>query len=131
MEALNKIKRISLSPSVTLTAVPSEKFKVSYLSVYFSRPLCEKEAAMNALIPEILSRSCQKYPTMLSLGTELQSLYGASVDPVNMLMGETHVFGLYSSFPENRYAFDDTDILSEVISLISELVLNPLTDSNG
>lgn len=131
MRVLNGIKRVSLSPSVTLTVVPSEKFKISYLSMYFSRPLCEKEAAMNALIPEILTRSCKKYPTMLSLGSKLQSLYGASVDPVNTLMGETHVFGLYSAFPENRYAFDGTDILSEVISVISELIFNPLTDDKG
>ncbi len=131
MKILNGIKRISIFPSVTLTAVPSEKFKISYLSVYFSRPLCEKEAAMNALIPEILTRSCKKYPTMLSLSSALQLLYGASIDSVNTAMGETHVFGIYSAFPENRYAFDGTDILSEVISIISELILNPLTDENG
>ncbi len=128
---LNKIKRISLSPSVTLNVIPSEKFKVSYLSVYFSRPADEKDAPKNALIPEILTRACKKYPSMTALNTKLQSLYGASVDPVNMLMGEAHVFGLYSSFPENRYAFDDTDILGEVIELISELLLCPLTDDKG
>ena len=128
---LNNIKRISLSPSVTLNVIPSEKFKVSYLSVYFSRPVDEKEAAKNALIPEILTRASKKYPTMTDLNVKLQSLYGASIDPVNTLMGEAHVFGLYSSFPENRYAFDDTDILGEVIELISELLLHPLTDEKG
>ena len=131
MKNLNGIKRISISRSVKLTALPSEKFKISYLSVYFSRPLCEKEAPFNALLPEVLTRSCEKYPTMLSLSSALQSLYGATVDSVNTLMGENHIFGLQAAFPENRYAFDGTDILSEVISIISEMLLNPLLDKNG
>lgn len=124
---MNNVKRISLYPSVKLTVIPSQKFKTAYLSVYFSRAINEKEAPMNALIPEILTRSCKKYPTMLSLGTALQTLYGASIDPVNTLMGETHLFGLYATFIENRFAFDQSDILSEVIDLISELLLSPLT----
>ncbi|MBE6607625.1 MAG: insulinase family protein [Ruminococcaceae bacterium] len=128
---MNNIKRINLYPSVTLNVIPSEKFKISYLSVYFSRPADEKEAPKNALIPEILTRVCKKYPTMTALNTKLQSLYGASIDPVNMLMGEAHIFGLYSSFPENRYAFDDTDILGEIVDLISELLKNPLIDEKG
>ena len=128
---LNSIKRISLYPSVTLNVIPSEKFKISYLSVYFSRPADEKDAPKNALIPEILTRACKKYPSMTALNTKLQSLYGASIDPVNMLMGEAHIFGLYSSFPENRYAFDSTDILGEITDLISEIINNPLTDEKG
>ncbi len=123
---MNGIKNISVYPTVKLTVVPSEKFKTSYLSVTFSRPLCEKEAPMNALIPEVLTRSCKKYPTMLSLSRALQSLYGASIDPMNSVMGENHLFGLYATFTENRYAFDGTDIFSEVADLISEMLLNPL-----
>lgn len=128
---MNGIKKISVYPSVQLTVIPSTKFKTSYLSVSFSRPLCEKEAPLNALIPEVLTRSCQKYPTMLSLSRALQSLYGASIEPMNLVMGENHLFGLYATFTENRYAFDGTDILSEVCSLISEIILNPLTDGES
>ncbi|MBE6619340.1 MAG: insulinase family protein [Ruminococcaceae bacterium] len=128
---MNGVKKIQIYPSVKLTAVPSSKFKTAYLSVCFTRPLCEKEAAMNALIPEILTRSCKKYPTMLSLGVHLQSLYGASVEPMNISMGENHLFGLYASFTENRFTFDKTDVLSEIIDLISEMILNPLTEGNS
>lgn len=123
---MKDIKKISVYPSVNLTVIPSDKFKTSYLSVSFSRPLCEKEAPMNALIPEILTRSCAKYPTMLSLSRALKSLYGAAIEPMNLAMGENHLFGLFAVFTENRYVFDGTDMLSEVCDLISEMLLNPL-----
>ncbi len=127
---MNKIKKLQITPSLSLTVVPCDKFKISYLAIYFSRSACESEAAKNALIPEILTRSCAKYPTMASLGEALQSLYGASVDPVNSFMGENHVFGMYSSFPENKYAFDSTDILASVCDIIDELINRPLIGAN-
>ena len=128
---MNEIKRISISPSVRLTVIPGEKFKMSYLSVCFLRRIDEKEAAMNALIPEVITRSCKKYPTMQTLSSTLDSLYGASIDPMNSLMGETQVFGISASFPDNRYVFDNTDVISEVISIISELIKDPLTDGDA
>lgn len=128
---MNEVKRISLSPSVYLNVIPSEKFKLSFLSICFLRRIDEKDAAMNALLPEVITRSCRKYPTMLSLSSVLDSLYGTSIDGMNTMLGETHVFGISASFPDNRYAFDDTDIISEVISILSELILHPLTNGNA
>ena len=122
-------QRISLLPGVRLTAVRSEKFKTSCLSISLLRPLRRGEAGLNALIPSILLRGCGPWPGMRELSRFLENAYGASVGSILRKRGEVQMIGLYAEFLDD--ALLPEPMLQTMISLLGSLLLDPVTVDGG
>ena len=78
------IQTIPLSPGVTLRCFQDGRFKQGCLSVQLVRPMDEREAAMNALLPAVLLRGTQQHPTLRAITLALDDLYGAAVSPLRL-----------------------------------------------
>ena len=63
-----------LLPGVFLSAVQDRRFKTACFSLSFLRPLCEGEAAMNALLPSVLLRGSKKTPSIRAIAGRLDEL---------------------------------------------------------
>ena len=92
------VKTIELSPGVTLRYFPDNRFKQGALSIQFLRPMCREEAALNALLPDVLLRGCQSAPDMRRITLRLDDLYGASVGALVRRVGDIQTTGLSCSF---------------------------------
>lgn len=124
-----KPERFNISNGITLDVVTTTKFKTAQLAVNFLTPLDIATASKNALIPAVLLRGTQNYPTMADISKKLQSLYSASIIPTNYKRGEVQVFGLCADFIDSKYALDDTDIVGGTLDMLSEMLFCPyLTD---
>ena len=88
------VKTIELSPGVTLRYFPDNRFKQGALSIQFLRPMCREEAALNALLPDVLLRGCQSAPDMRRITLRLDDLYGASVGALVRRVGDIPPTGL-------------------------------------
>ena len=53
--------KLDLMPGVTLRTYPDRRFKQGCLTFQIVRPMCEEEAAMNALLPAVLLRGTEKH----------------------------------------------------------------------
>ena len=66
--------RKELRSGVSLTYLPSKKFKTGTLGVQLITPLSKKDAAFGALLPSVLRRGTTRHTDMRSLACALDAL---------------------------------------------------------
>ncbi len=123
------IQTIPLLPRITLRCFPDNRFKHGCLSIQLLRPMCEREAAMNALLPAVLLRGCRGCPDLRAITLRLDDLYGASVGTLVRRVGDYQTTGLYASFVEDRFAFAGDAILEPMVAFLQELLLTPVLEN--
>ena len=120
-------KRFDITPFASLGTVDTDKFKVNDLWISFTAPLSRHTAALNSLLPLVLSRGTRSLPSIGAVSKRLDDLYAATVSPRGLKRAETHVFGFFASMLDDSFALDDCDISGSVISLLRELLTDPAT----
>ncbi len=123
------IQTLELFPGITLRCYPDDRFKHGCLSVQLVRPMCRREAAMNALLPAVLLRGCRAYPDLRSITNRLDELYGASVSTLVRRVGDYQTTGIYLSFVEDRFAMAGDEILRPAVQLLEQLLLEPALEN--
>ena len=119
------IQTINLKPGVVLRHYPDKRFKTAVLSVQFLRPLCREEAALNALLSNVLLRGTAKRPDMRAITARLDDLYGASISPLMRRIGDRQTIGLFLSCLEDRFALPGDRVLEPSLELVREILLEP------
>lgn len=122
-------EKMTLFPGITLRCVPDSRFKQAAMTIQFVRPMCQEEAALNALLPAVLLRGSRKHPDIRTITNRLDELYGASVGTSVRRVGDYQTTGLYCGFIEDRFAMDGDEILKPMIDFTRELLLEPDLDS--
>lgn len=125
MLQMMSLSQRELQPGLRLTAIQTDKFKTSVISVAFLEPLARETAAQNALLPALLRRGSQNHPDMLKLSAALDDLYGASIEPLLRKKGELQCLGFVASCLDDRLIPDDTQLLEDTLTLMAELLLQP------
>ncbi len=115
--------KTALLPNVNVTCITTDQYKTNALSVYLVRPLLEEEAAMNALLPQVLCRGNVQYPTMQAMSEALDDLYGSMLLGGTRKRGEHHLFGLGANFVGD--AFTGTPQTVSMIQLMAATLLTP------
>lgn len=116
--------RFEILPNVFLTVVQTEKFKTGCCSLNLLRPMSRKEASANALIPSVLLRATEKYPSITDISARLDEMYGASVGTLVRKKGEVQTLGFFADFVEDRLA--GAPVFDQVVAFLSEVLLKPL-----
>ena len=82
------------------------QFKTARVSAHLVLPLTTPEnAALYALVPNIISRATREYPDYTQFGKRLAELYGASVQPGVTRVGDNQILTLAAAGIANPYAF--------------------------
>ncbi len=123
------VKTISLFPGVTLRCFPADRFKQGCLTVQFLRPMCRREASLNALLPAVLLRGTAKAPDLRRITLRLDDLYGASAGCLIRRGGDYQATGLSLGFIEDQFALEGDQILAPVAEFLRELLLEPLLEN--
>ena len=119
----------SILPGITLRCVSDHRFKHGCMSIQLVRPMCRREAAMNALLPAVLLRGSESCTDLRDITLRLDDLYGASVGALVRRIGDYQTTGLYSSFTEDRFAMEGDQILQPMVAFLKELLLQPLLEN--
>ncbi len=125
------MEQTELFPGVSLTYIQSRQFKTDYVSLNILRPLLEDEAPLGALLPSVLLRGTRTLPDMQAICACLDNLYGAGIEAISRKKGEVQLLGFYMDFIDNCYVPDGSDILSDALRFLGQLLLDPLLDSDG
>jgi len=123
-------ERIELMPGIHLNLVQTDRFKTGCFSFNLLRPLTLETASINALIPSILLRGCESYPSMQQISHRLDFLYGASVGTLVRKKGEVQSVGLYADFLEDRYA-ESEPVFHQMMEFLADLLFAPCKDADG
>jgi predicted Zn-dependent peptidase len=122
---------LELFPGVRLRCIHSSRFKQGVLSVQFLRPMERGEAALNALLPDILLRGCVAAPDLQQITARLDDLYGASVAAQVRRIGDYQTTGLACGFIDDRFALPGDRVLEPMVGFLGQLLLQPVTEKDG
>lgn len=120
MEVLN------ICDGVTLRCFQDDRFKQSAITIQFVRPMCSKEAALNALLPAVLLRGCESARDMRQITLRLDDLYGASVGALVRRIGDCQTTGFACNFIEDAYALEGDSVLGPMVAFLGQLLLQPV-----
>lgn len=105
------VRKKELWPGVNLTAIQTDKFKSSMMSVTLLTPLRAETASLNALIPMVLRRGTRRHQTMEQINAALDELYGGVIEPRVCKEGETQGIGFLASVLDDAFALDGAAVL--------------------
>ena len=117
-------KSFNIANGVTLNYIETDKFKTNYFSFNFIAPISKEKAHFNAMIPLILMRACEKYPSQADINKRLQFLYSGDIAARNDSFGEYQIFGMKANMLNDKYT-QGTDVTKETVDLLLEMVFNP------
>ena len=124
-------KTEEIKKSIKLHCIETDKFKTNLLSVFLSVPLDKKTVTANALIPAVLRRGTNNLKTQAEISIELENMYGATFDCGVEKTGDNQILKFYLEMVNDEFLPDDGQMLDKGISLLLDLVFNPLVKNDG
>ncbi len=122
-------KSFEISKGVNLHFLETEKFKTNVMSVYFRMPLRRDTITKAALLPRILKRGSEKYPTMADLSRRAEELYGAGIGADIGKRGDNAILRFSVQFVSD--SFISESIIGDVTELLKEFILCPVVKDGG
>ncbi len=123
---MSNLVRKQISDCLTFNTIKESRFKTMRISVTAFLPLDKLTAANNALMSQVLTRSCNKYPDFTVLSRKLSSLYGASLTSSFRKMGDVQALTFSVSGLDDRYALEGDVISKELSNLLCDVLFDPL-----
>ena len=131
MFILEKLKRVQIANGVYFNTIIDERFKTSRIALVMQTELSREKVSANALVPNILTRSCKEYPTSLKLNRKLDMLYGVSLSCSSSKLGETQMLVISAAGLDDRYSPDGEPIYSQMADLLCKTVFEPNAENGA
>lgn len=122
---MTNIERKEIAPNVFFNSVKVQRFKTMKLSCTAYIPLTKETAAMSAMLSQVLTKSCEEYPTLMQFSRKLGSLYGATVSGGANKSGDVRTLKLVVSAIDDRFALDGESVAEDVSKLLCEVLFKP------
>lgn len=117
-------KSIGIADRVNLNYIKTDRFKTNYISFEFVSPRDKKRVHFNSMLPLILMRATNKYPTQAHINKRLQYLYSSDIVATNSSFGQYQIFGMKMNMLNDRFT-GETKVTLETIDLLCEMIFNP------
>jgi predicted Zn-dependent peptidase len=121
-----KAAKVASFNGIDVFRVFSEKFKTNTINVFFHDNLSRESVTKNALIPAVLRRGCERFPTFRDIAFYLEELFGASFDCGVSKKGERQITQFYIEFVAEKYTGEGTDIFNKAFDLLLEIITKPV-----
>ena len=124
-------KNILISNGIILHMMKTDRFKTNYMVFTFKEKLSRENVTKNALLPLVLRRGCQKYPTMQDIAIKLEEMYGASFDANTDKVGDYSVIQFMMDTISDEYTLDKSSVMSDAIELFNDILFNPIVENDA
>lgn len=118
-------KIVELFDGINLHFINTKRFKTDFIACFMFTELNRECVTKNALIPAVLTRGTEKMPTMKDINMYLEKNYGSILDASSNKNGDKQVLQFYTTSVNNKYTFNNEDMLEKSIELICDVMLNP------
>lgn len=120
------MKRIQLSEGIYLNIINSDKFKTDYLDINIVFPLKQSTASLAALLPQVLKRGSENYPTMADITKRFDYLYSTVFSTNNFKRGEAQVLNFSIDFLRDSLVPAGSDLMQGVFDTLYDILFRPL-----
>lgn len=114
---------------IDIYVIRSDKFKTSSIHFYFQDNLEREYVTANALLPAVIRRGSEDYPTSRDITMRLEKLYGASFDCDVSKKGERHLLHFYTEFLSRRYIPGGSDSFAAGFDLLYGIISKPVLEN--
>ena len=125
------MKKLGEINGIELFYIKADKFKTGSINITFIDNLSPDRAYKNALIPAILTRGSKNYPSQRQISRRLMELYGAGFTTGVEKRGELQVIQFIADFVEEKYIDTGSNILSDLLDLMFDIICKPLEEGGG
>lgn len=110
---------------INLKVVQTDKFKTNALTILIRQKLNYKTTTFNALIANILTIGCYKYPSIKDISLKTEQLFGTTFYSEIIKKGENQIIEFFVEFVKDKVELED------VFIFLCEVVLNPLVENDA
>jgi len=111
--------------------IKTEKFKTNTINIFFHDNLRKETAAKNAMVPAVLRRGCERFPTLRDISLYLEELYGASFDCGVTKKGERQIIQFYIEFVSDKYAGGNAGQFEKATDLLIDIIMKPVVEKDA
>lgn len=123
---MSSFLRQKITDGVYFNTISDNRFKTARITVSAYVPMTKDTASHYALLTQVLTRSCSKYPTLRSLSKRCSYLYGASIYSDVSKVGDAQCLSFTMSFIDDRYTMNGERISTDISELLCNILFNPL-----
>lgn len=105
--------------------IDTKKFKTNTIALKFTRPLKRENITERALLPFVLQKGTEKYPTERALRQQLDELYGAKFSIYGAKKGENHIVTFVLDIPNEKFIKDEETLTKEGLQFLSDVLTSP------
>ncbi len=116
--------------NVSIHLLPTSKFKTTLVSVFLQQVLDKESAAQTALLPAVLKRGTEQYPTLRDLKIRLEELYGAALVADVVKKGERQILSFSLEVINDKFAPGEK-LLQQGFSILRDVIGDPLLENGG
>jgi len=116
---------------ISLHTVTTSKFKTITIVLKLLAPLNEKDVTYRAILPYVLQRGTQNFPTSTRLRQHLDELYGATLNVDLSKKGEHHIISFRMEVANEKFLSDSTPLLEKALKLLADILLNPVIEGGA
>lgn len=127
----SKVSEIASFNGIKIYRINSRKFKTNSINIFFCDNLSKENAAKNALLPAVLRRGCEGYPTIRDISLYLEELYGSVFDCGVTKKGENQIIQFYLEYISDKYAASDIDLTKKNFDLLLKIITKPILENNA
>lgn len=120
-------KKKDLGNGINLYICPTNKFKTTTIHFFLHSELKRKTATMTALLPFVLKRGSENFPSARSLNLYLENLYGATIGTNVLKRGEIQVIQFFAEVINSEYV-KDKNLLDNILYVLRDIILNPCVE---
>ncbi len=124
-----KDTKIKIKEGITLHVIDTNKFKTNMMAIFLTKKLTREGVTKEALIPAVLRLGTNNIKTQKEINKKLEELYGANFNCGIEKRGDNHILKFYMESICDEYSLENEDVLNKSISLLIDLVFNPLQEN--
>lgn len=120
------MKRTLLADGVALNYMKTDLFKASVFVADLLVPLSPETSPYYSLLPQVLERGSDAYPTQADLSRALEELYASSLSYRVFKRGDWLAVEFCLDMLDGAFAFDEPELFSKCMAIFKEYLTRPL-----
>ena len=120
------VNRTVVADGVALNYMKTDLFKASVFVADLLVPLSSETSPYYSLLPQVLERGSDRYPTQADLCRSLEELYASSLSYRVFKRGDWLTVEFCLDMLDGAFAFDESDLFGKVMAIFKEYLLHPL-----
>ncbi len=111
--------------------VKNMRFNTTLISFNFYLPLEYDTAAVNGLLPFVLTTCSRSYPDFSRLNYKLNKLYGAELSASVEKLGDCQLLKMAISVIDDSFTLDGEELCATAADLLTDMIFEPMTQNGA